>query len=96
MKEATLASAHVAESFQPTMSWKRVIRTVTGKAFHTVLTIIRHEATPWVLTGITTMVMLYGYAIGSDMLYKSSAAASIVPFAWGLLNELKNTNTDEL
>ena len=95
MKE-TISFPAQAGGLQSAIDWKRVIRTATRIAGRTVLTLIRHDATPWVPTGITTMVMLYGYAIGSDMLYKSSAVASIVPFAWGLLNELKNTNPDEL
>lgn len=95
MKEATLTTAHVAETFQPVITWKALknnVNIIVRKS----LTLIRHDATPWVLTGITAMVMLYGYAIGSDMLCKGSAVASTVLFAWGLLNELKNTNTDEL
>lgn len=95
MKEATLTTAHVAESFQPVINWKAVknnVNIIVRKS----LTILRNSSTPWVLTAIATIVMLYGYAIGSDMLHKWSAVVSIVPFAWGLLNEIKNTNTDEL
>ncbi len=95
MKEATLTRAHVAESFQPVINWKAVknnVNIIVRKS----LTILRNSSTPWVLTATTTMLMLYGIAIGSDMLQKWSAVVSIVPFAWGLLNEFKNTNTDEL
>ena len=95
MKEATLTTAHVAESFQPGINWKAVKKNV-NIIVRKSLTLIRRNATPWVLTLFTVALMCYGIAIGSDMLCKSSAIATIVPFAWGLLNELKNTNTDEL
>lgn len=95
MKEATLASAHVAETFQPVITWKALknnVNIIVRKS----LTLIRHEVTPWALTAIVVIVMCYGFATECVMLYKCSAIASIVPFAWGLFNELKNTNTDEL
>ncbi|MBE6311456.1 MAG: hypothetical protein E7080_10465 [Bacteroidales bacterium] len=95
MKEATLTSAHVAESFQPVIDWKALksnVNIIVRKS----LTILRNSSTPWVLTAIATIVMLYGYAIGSDMLHKWSAVASIFPFSWALFREFKNTNTDEL
>ena len=95
MKEVTLTSAHVAESFQSVIDWNAVRNNVSVIARKSLI-FLRHEATPWVLTLFTVALMCYGIAIGSDMLCKSSAIASIVPFAWGLLIELKNTNPDEL
>lgn len=96
MKEATLTSAHVAETFQPIMSWKRVIRTATHIAGRTVLTVIRHEATPWVLTAIATLLMWWGWAVDDYTLHKWSALATLPFFTWALFLGFKNTNPDEL
>ncbi|MBE6317845.1 MAG: hypothetical protein E7081_02595 [Bacteroidales bacterium] len=96
MKEATLTSAHIAETIQPIISWKRVIRTATRIAGRTVLTIIQHEATPWVLTAITALLMWWGWAVDDFSLHKWSAAATLPFFSWGLFRESKNINPDEL
>ncbi|MBQ7941127.1 MAG: hypothetical protein IJ328_01800 [Muribaculaceae bacterium] len=95
MKESISFPAH-AGGLQSSIDWKQVTKTATRIAGRTVNDIIRHEATPWVLTAIAVMAMCYGFATGCDMLYKSCAVVSIFPFAWGLLNEFKNSNTDEL
>lgn len=95
MKEATLTSAHVAESFQPVINWKAV-RNNVGVIARKFITLIRHEATPWTLAAIATMLMCCGFALGCDMLYKWSGAAVVFPFSWALIREFKNYNPDEL
>ena len=95
MKE-TISFPVQAGTLQSTIDWKRVIRTATRKAGRTVINLLGNYYTPWGLTLLAVALMCYGIAIGCILLYKGSAIASIVPFAWGLLNELKNTNTDEL
>lgn len=95
MKEATLTSAHVAESFQPVINWKALKNNVSIIARKSLI-IIRHEATPWVLAAIPALLMWWGWAVDDYTLHKWSALASFPPFCWGLFRESKNSNPDEL
>lgn len=95
MKEATLTSAHVADSFQSMIDWKAVRNNATILARKS-LTILRNSYTPWVLTAMAGLSMWLGIALNDRGLYLSSAVAAVFPFMWGLLTELKNTNPDEL
>lgn len=83
-----------AGTLKSSIDWKRVIRTATRIVGRTVLTIIRHEATPWVLTAIPALLMWWGWAVDDYTLHKWSAVASFPPFCWGLFRESKNSNPD--
>lgn len=95
MKE-TISFPANAGTLQSSIDWKRVIRTATAFVGRKSLTIIRNANTPWVLTAIAGLSMWLGIALNDDNLYKYSALATVLPFTWGLLRELKNTNIDEL
>lgn len=84
MKEATLTSAHVAESYQ-SIDWARVLKTATRKTGRAVLTLIRYEYTPLVLAAIPTALMWWGFMSDNSSLYKWSAVAVLLPALWTLI-----------
>lgn len=94
MKEATLTSAHVAESFQSVIDWNAVRNNVSIIARKS-LTIIRHEATPWVLTAIAALLMWWGWAVDDYALHKWSAAATLPTFSWALFRESQKAYAEE-
>lgn len=95
MKE-TISIPVQSGAFQSIIDCKRLIVTKTSKACRIASAIIRNDYTPWILTAIITMLMCYGFAINNATFSKLSAIAIFFPFAWGIINELKNTNTEEL
>lgn len=94
--KTTVSFSAQADTLQSTIDWKRVIRTATRIAGRTVLTLIRHDVTPWVLTAIPALLMWWGWAVDDYALYKWSALATLPFFTWALFLGTKNTNRDEL
>lgn len=95
MKE-TISFPAQAGTLQSTIDWKRVIRTATRIVGRTVLTLIRHDVTPWVLTAIPALLMWWGWAVDATALYKWSAVASFPPFCWAIFRISMNTNPNDL